>query len=271
MHRVSMWLDPCGPVTTECHDIDRTHCRPVARWSGDGPVQCPRDHAVLPGSDRSRERHARRFPAGLCGAGAGPGQRGGSAAGGRADLESLGWRTGRREGRAVHGGGAHHLQFTHAGRVRAPLRCDGGAETAGRRPGADRQDEHGRVRHGGLDGKRGPGGDSQPVGSRACAGRFQRRVRRRGGGPDGALAIGTDTGGSIRQPAAYCGIVGLKPTYGRVSRFGLVAFASSLDQVGPMARTAEDAALLLEIIAGADPRDATCARFPFPPSRDIGG
>ena len=81
------------------------------------------------------------------------------------------------------------------------------------------------------------------------------------------LALGSDTGGSIRQPAAFCSVVGLKPTYGLVSRYGLIAFASSLDQIGPLARTVEDAAMLLGTIAGHDPQDSTSFSTPIPDYR----
>jgi aspartyl-tRNA(Asn)/glutamyl-tRNA(Gln) amidotransferase subunit A len=77
-------------------------------------------------------------------------------------------------------------------------------------------------------------------------------------------ALGSDTGGSIRQPAAISGVVGLKPSYGRVSRFGVVAFASSLDQVGPLTKTVQDAALIMQAIAGHDPQDTTCLNEPVP-------
>jgi len=85
------------------------------------------------------------------------------------------------------------------------------------------------------------------------------------------LALGSDTGGSIRQPAGHCGVFGLKPTYGSVSRHGLVAYASSMDQIGPMARGAEDCAALFDIIKGKDERDSTSAEYPDKPVQDIRG
>ncbi|ADU50425.1 aspartyl/glutamyl-tRNA(Asn/Gln) amidotransferase subunit A [Thermaerobacter marianensis DSM 12885] len=112
-----------------------------------------------------------------------------------------------------------------------------------------------RITRNPWDPQRVPGGSSGGSAAAVAAG-------------EAAAALGSDTGGSIRQPAAFCGVVGLKPTYGRVSRYGLIAFASSLDQIGPLTRDVTDAALLMEAIAGHDPADATSAPVPVPSWRD---
>jgi len=125
------------------------------------------------------------------------------------------------------------------------------------------QNEHGRIFDGHLNRNQLLRTVQESLGPRARASGSSGAVRRRGGtGAD--LALGSDTGGSIRCPASFCGVVGLKPTYGRVSRSGLVSYGNSMEQIGPIARTVEACATLFEVIAGYDPLDSTSRDVPVP-------
>ena len=160
---------------------------------------------------------------------------------------SAGWRACRSRSRTCSASRASRRPAAAGccANFRPPYDATVIAKLQGRRRDSFRQDEHGRVRDGLVDREQRVRADPEPMG----------RDSRPGGSSGGSaaavaaglapLALGTDTGGSIRQPAAVCGVVGLKPTYGRVSRYGLIAFASSLDQIGPFAHDLADAALLL--------------------------
>ena len=177
----------------------------------------------------------------------------------------------RGQGSLLHEGCAQPIGIEDPRGLRAALHGHGSHQAAAGRCQVIGQDEPGRVRDGLLNGESAFGPTVNPWGVALNPPQWDRVPGGSSGGSAAAVAaglapwaLGTDTGGSIRQPAALCGVVGLKPTYGAVSRYGMIAFASSLDQAGPMTRNVADAALLLRHMVGKDRRDATSLTYPEP-------
>ena len=190
----------------------------------------------------------------------------------RASAEAAGRRAARHQGPVLHQGRADHRRRATSSKASCrPTNRPSSQQAVGRGRGHARQAQHGPVRDGLVERDQRFRQRHLAVAAqrrRQCAARAGRLVGRQSSAAVAARlcpgATGTDTGGSIRQPAAFTGISGIKPTYGRCSRWGIVAFASSLDQAGPMARDVRDCAIMLEAMAGFDPKDATSLDLPVP-------